>query len=211
LHDSSRPAEQFASFEVQERAARLGMWAFLGSETLLFSGLFALYAAYRTMYPRDFAVAAGRNILWVGTSNTIVLVTSSLAVALAVHAIRHDRPRHAIHRLGGAVLLGFAFLGLKAVEYTKHIADGFLPGAYYRSAELPGYGARAFFTLYWFATGLHALHVIAGMIALVWIAVRTHQGRYSPERHVPFELGSLYWHLVDVVWIFLWPLLYLAR
>jgi len=204
-------AEQFEDLEKQASAARLGMWAFLGSEVLLFSGLFALYAGYRTMYPADFASAVAHDNVAIGTTNTFILLTSSLTVALAVHAIRAARARRAAGLLLASVALGLLFLVLKGFEYAEHFRQGIYPGDRYRFAELSGYGAKTFFTIYYVATGLHALHVTAGISVLGYLAWACRRGHYTPEYHMPLELGGLYWHLVDIVWIFLWPLLYLAH
>jgi cytochrome c oxidase subunit III len=203
-------AEQFESFEQQDHALRLGMWTFLASELLLFSGLFALYAAYRTMYGADFVAALKHNTIWYGTINTYILLTSSFTVALTVWAVRHGRIRLCAGLLAVTALQGFAFLVVKAIEYHHHIVDGALPGPMYHYAALPTLGANRFFTLYWISTGLHAFHVTAGIGVLLWMLARTLQGRYTRERHTYLEMGTLYWHLVDVIWIFLWPLLYLG-
>jgi cytochrome c oxidase subunit 3 len=204
-------AEQFDTLERQAQAARLGMWAFLASEALLFAGLFTLYAAYRTMYGHDFAAASPHNNLFLGTTNTVVLITSSFTVAMSVHAVRSDRPSRAAWLLTLSVALGAVFLVLKGIEYAQHIHEGAVPGPAYHMAELPTFGANVFFGLYWSMTGLHALHVTVGMAVLAFLAHRTRAGAYSAQSHTAVELGGLYWHLVDIIWIFLWPLLYLAR
>jgi cytochrome c oxidase subunit 3 len=206
-----RLAEQFEDMAKQTHAAHLGMWVFLGSEVLLFAGLFALYAGYRVMYPVDFASATEHNNVAIGTINTFILITSSLTVALSIHAIRGSRPRCTAYLLLASMLLGIVFLFLKGVEYAEHFHEGIFPGAAYRFADLPGYGAKLFFTLYFLMTGLHALHVIGGLIVLGWIFIGCMQGQYGEAYHTPVELGGLYWHLIDVIWIFLWPLLYLIH
>ncbi len=206
-----RLAVQFQSLEVQAHAARLGMWLFLASELLLFGGLFALYAAYRILHGADFLAAAGHNSRTLGTVNTVVLISSSFTVAMAVHAMRGERPRRAALLLGLTILLALGFLAVKAIEYRAHIAAGILPGVYYRAAGPATAGAHTFFTLYYFMTGLHGLHVVGGMAALSWLTRRAWRRLDSAQHHVPLELGALYWHLVDLVWIFLWPLLYLAH
>ena len=203
-------AEQFSSFETQDHALRLGMWTFLASELLLFSGMFALYASYRAMYGADFEAAIKHNTLLYGTINTYLLLTSSFTVALTVWATRRGQPRLTALLLGVTILQGIAFLIIKGYEYKLHIAEGALPGPFYHWQELPTFGANRFFTLYWLMTGMHALHVTAGLGVLVWMCVRALQGRYTPERYTYLEMGTLYWHLVDVIWIFLWPLLYLS-
>ena len=204
-------AEQYSTVEGREYALRFGMWIFLASEILLFAGLFALYAAYRTMYPREFAHAIEHNTIGYGTFNTYLLITSSFTVALAVWAARRARPHTVTALLLVTAAFGVGFLVIKAVEYAVHIRAGILPGAWYRSSEMPSYGAKMFWTLYYTSTGLHALHVTAGLVVLLWMTVRSVARAYTPERHVWLELGTLYWHLVDIMWIFLWPLLYLTH
>lgn len=202
-------AEHFEDLEVQSHAARLGMWAFLGSEMLLFAGLFALYASYRSLYRPEFHAAAQHMSVLFGTINTFVLLTSSLTVALAVWAVRAGRSRLPSVLLVATLLLAAAFLVLKGAEYAQHFAEGIYPGfRYYAFAELPQPGVKIFFTLYYFMTGLHALHVIAGMGVLTWCLMA--RRRFTAERHIGLELGAMYWHLVDLIWIFLWPLLYLV-
>jgi cytochrome c oxidase subunit 3 len=205
-----RLGEQYDSFATQEESLEFGMWIFLGSELLLFAALFALYAAYRAMFLADFKQAIHHNTLAFGTVNMYVLLTSSLLAALSVSAVRADRPRTAALLLVGTALLGLAFLGIKVAEYAEHVRDGALPGPYYRFAELPTYGANRFFTLYWVMTGVHALHVTAGVAVVAWMAARAWRGFYRAGLHAKLVMGTLYWHLVDVIWIFLWPLLYLS-
>jgi cytochrome c oxidase subunit 3 len=209
---SSSIAERgpYASVGARDRALRLGMWVFVGSETLLFAVLFGAYAAYRAVYSDEFAAAAAENQVWVGTLNTLVLIVSSFFVAWAVELLRHDRPRAAMRAVAATMALGGVFLALKTYEYSGHLAHGIAPGVHYHFHELPTFGAQTFFTLYYLMTGLHALHVIAGLVVLGWMLVRVRRGRLTAERYVALELGALYWHLVDVVWIFLWPLLYLT-
>jgi cytochrome c oxidase subunit 3 len=204
-------AEQFEDLGRQTETARLGMWAFLGSEALLFTGLFALYAGYRALYPDDFAAAVSHNDVTLGTINTFILLTSSFTVALSVHQVRLARRRNAALLLFFSVLLGFVFLAIKLTEYGKHFEEGIYPGSHYRYDGLPGYGAQMFFTVYYVSTGLHAFHVVAGMALLSWLMIGAWRGAYSPLYHTPLELGALYWHLVDIIWIFLWPCLYLMH
>jgi cytochrome c oxidase subunit III len=204
-------AEQFETLEKQEHAARLAMWVFLGSETLLFGGLFALYATYRAMYPFEFHRALLENNTLLGTINTLVLITSSFTVALAVHYVREDRSRVAAVLLALSAAFGVTFLVVKFVEYAEHIHHHALPAGMYSMADAPPGGVIMGQTLYWFMTALHALHVVAGMILLgiaAWGCARRHYGRH---RCIIVENAGLYWHLVDIVWIFLWPLFYLAK
>ena len=186
---------QYESLERQHTTARLGMWVFLGSESLLFAGLFALYAAYRFAYPVEFHAASAHANLVIGTVNTYILLTSSLTVAL----------------LGATIVFGLAFDVLKIIEYAGHLAEGIAPGLYYAFDALPAHGVVLYVTLYYLLTGLHALHVTGGVVVLIWLALRAHRGDFTPQSHLALELGGLYWHLVDLVWIFLWPLLYLIR
>jgi cytochrome c oxidase subunit 3 len=204
-------APQFEDLTRQRDAARLGMWAFLGSEALLFAGLFGLYATYRALYPEAFGDAVMHNDATIGTINTFILLTSSFTVALAVHEVRVARPRRAAFLLLATIVFAVAFFVFKMTEYADHFRRGIYPGSNYRYAELPGYGAQVFFTLYFVSTGLHALHVTAGAAVLTWLMFGTFRGEFSPLYHTPLELGALYWHLVDVIWIFLWPCLYLMH
>jgi cytochrome c oxidase subunit 3 len=203
--------EQFYDLVTQRASARLGMWVFLGSETRLFAGLFALYVAYRLMYHDEFSAGVAHNNQLFGTINTLVLLTSSLTVALAIAALRAGRPKRVGLLLLLTLLLASAFLVIKGFEYSHHFAEGIYPGTSYQFAELDTRGAKLFFTLYYFMTGLHALHVIAGMGVIGLLALLHWRRPYGAADHLPVELGGLYWHLFDAVWIFLWPLFYLIR
>jgi cytochrome c oxidase subunit 3 len=207
---AEQPAEHFASIEQQEHAAHFGMWLFLASEVLLFGALFGLYSAYRVVYGKAFLDAAHHNNTTIGTINTFILISSSFFAAWAVHSIRRERQRAVVGSLAITIVLGCVFLALKAVEYLEHFHEGIYPGALYRFEALPTGGANVFFTLYYFMTGLHGLHVVGGLIALcvvLWRAARRH---YTRTRYTSLELSVLYWHLVDLIWIFLWPLMYLV-
>jgi len=206
-----RLADQFESLEKQEHAAKFGLWVFLASEILLFAALFGLYTAYRLMYPAEFARAAGHNNVAIGTINTLILITSSATVALALWAVRGGLKRLASGLVLFSIGCGVLFLILKGVEYNQHFQAGIFPGEAYRNAELTGHGAELFFNLYYLITGLHAIHVIVGLVVLCWLAEGSLRGRFGPGNQARFELGTLYWHLVDIVWIFVWPLLYLLR
>jgi cytochrome c oxidase subunit 3 len=207
--ESVEAAEHFATPERREHAAHLGMWLFLTSETLLFGALFAVYTGYRLTHSADFHAAARLNDARLGTLNTLILISSSFFAAWAVHAARHERRRTVLRCLWVTLLLGAGFLVVKSFEYADHFAHGIFPGAEYANPEHPEAGARLFFMLYYFMTGLHAAHVIGGLVTLGVLAHLCSRRR-SLASYVPLELGVLYWHLVDAVWIFLWPLLYLA-
>lgn len=209
--ESERAAAHFEDLANEHDAGRFAMWVFIGSEVLFFAALFTLFAGFRAHYPREFAEAAQHSNLTIGSANTYVLITSSLLVALSVDAIRRDRARAVLWLLSGAGLLGLLFLFLKSWEYAEHFREGIFPGVAYRFEELPARGAMLFFTLYYVATGIHALHVIVGLGLFAWVARRTWRGLYSSRAHQGLELTALYWHLVDVIWIFLWPAFYLIR
>ena len=204
--------EQFQELEQQTHAAELGMWAFMASEVLFFSGLFGLFAAYRLEYGDTFREAAKHTDLPLGSANTFILLTSSLLVVLASHAVHLGRPARTVARLlGGTIVLGVVFLALKLLEYVHHYREGLLPGQFYANAEIPERGARVFFTLYYAMTGIHAIHVSVGICLMMWMLSMARRGRFTPEYQTPLELSGIYWHFVDIVWVFLWPLLYLLR
>ena len=202
-------AHHFSSLERQVDASRLGMWLFLCTEVLLFAGLFTGYAVYRYSFPIAFAASARTSEIWAGTLNTVVLITSSLTVALAIHFVRTGRQRAAVVCLLITLAFALTFLGIKAIEYTAHFHEHQLPGRYYRFEGVRLPGASMYWALYFLMTGLHGLHVLIGMSVLGVIAWRTSRGYYTPHYYVGIKLAGLYWHLVDLIWIFLFPLLYL--
>jgi cytochrome c oxidase subunit 3 len=206
----------FESLDRQREAARLGMWIFLASELLLFGALFALYATERAEHPAGFHEGMKHAEVITGSVNTVVLLISSYLVARAVHALRDDRARFAAALTGGTVLLGLVFLGLKFYEYGAHIEEGAVPGghgAFYLEHRVEGGadGLASYFTLYWLTTGLHAVHVLIGMSILAFFGVAMWRRRLGAGHSHRLEIAALYWHLVDAVWIFLWPLYYLMR
>lgn len=206
-----RLAEHFASLEVQNHAARLGMWLFLSTEILLFAGLFVCYGCYRFLFPEAFAAASRHLDLWLGATNTVVLITSSLTAALAVHYAKAGRNGLVALMFILTIGMACAFLVIKGFEYSHKFAEGALPGKYYHFEEVQLPGAPLYFTVYFLATGLHAFHVIVGMSVLAWLTVKAiRQKNFGPNNYTAVELGSMYWHLVDLVWIFLFPLLYLV-
>jgi len=202
-------AHHFESLEKQAHAARLGMWLFLATEVLLFTALFAAYAVYRYLFHQTFADASRHIETWIGLVNTIVLVTSSFTVALGVHRATRGDGKGTAFFFGLTVLLALVFLGFKAVEYSHHFQEGQLPGRYYAFEGVQAPGAPIFFALYFLITGLHGIHVVIGMTVLSVVAVMSYRGRFTAEYHTPVELGGLYWHLVDLIWIFVFPLIYL--
>jgi cytochrome c oxidase subunit 3 len=202
-------AHHFESLEKQGHAARMGMWLFLATEILLFAVLFAAYGVYRYLYYDAFVAASKTVETWVGAVNTGVLVTSSLTVALGVDAAARGNGKRTGLLLLASVALAVVFLALKAYEYHHHFVTGQLPTRYYTYAEIQAPGVGIFWALYFLITGLHAIHVVIGMTILTVVAVMALRGRFAPEYHTPVELGGLYWHLVDLIWIFVFPLIYL--
>ena len=205
-----RLAAHFASLEVQTHAARLGMWLFLSTEVLLFAGVFVLYGVYRFLFPEAWAAASRSLDLTLGTVNTVVLITSSLTAALAVHFAKEGKNKLVVIMFALTLVMALGFLGIKAVEYQHKFHEGMLPGPHYtyQGIQLPG--VPLYFSVYFLATGLHAFHVCVGMGVLAWLMIRTWRNpNLGPNNFTAIELGSMYWHLVDLVWIFLFPLLYL--
>jgi cytochrome c oxidase subunit 3 len=199
----------FATAEQQEESSRLGMWIFLLTEILLFGGLFCFYAVYRSWYPDMFYNAHKQLNVVLGATNTIVLITSSVTMALAIRSMQLGRKNGTIAYMGTTLVLAATFLVIKFFEYAHKFELGELPGKYYTYKGIQGTNPHVFFSAYFTMTGLHALHVIAGMCAISWMIYRTSRNHFSAEYYTPIELTGLYWHLVDMVWIFLFPLLYL--
>jgi cytochrome c oxidase subunit III len=204
---SATLAEQFEDAGQQYEASQLGMWTFLATEVLFFGGLFLAYIVYRYFYPEGFAEGSRHTDLFYGTLNTAILLTSSLTMALAVHAARANRRNATVRALLLTLLFALGFLVVKGFEYHEDFIEALVPGPGFNS-ELPQHAA-IFFWLYWAMTGLHAVHVTVGVGVLTVIAVMAGRGRFSDRYHTPVEVAGLYWHFVDLVWIFLYPLLYL--
>jgi cytochrome c oxidase subunit 3 len=203
--------EREAHFDTMVRqagAARFGMWVFLASEVLLFGALFALYASYRAEWPFAFARGVEENDALLGTTNTLLLILSSFLVALGAHRLAGGKARSSALLASGAALIGVAFLLIKTHEYMMHFSHGIFPGGRGEYFEHAPAGSAVFFTLYFGMTGLHGIHVAVGSTVLVVCAVQTWRGRLAPHG---LEVAALYWHLVDGIWIFLWPLFYLMR
>jgi cytochrome c oxidase subunit 3 len=187
------------------------MWIFLGTEILFFAGLFALYTGYRTEHPVGFGVGVEHNTLVYGSINTGVLLVSSFTVALALQQLRSGARKACMFLVGTTVFLGLAFLCIKAAEYAHHFDEGIYPGGVGRFfGERPEPGIKMFFTLYFCMTGLHAIHVFVGMCILGVLLAHVRLGRITAEISHPLALGAIYWHFVDLIWIFLWPLFYLV-
>ncbi|MDA8098826.1 MAG: cytochrome c oxidase subunit 3 family protein [Nitrospiraceae bacterium] len=187
--------------------SKLGMWFFLFTEIILFGGLFLLYSVYRSLHHDDFHRAATELSVFIGTVNTVILITSSLTVALAINAIKQDRRASAAVLLGVTIALGLLFLVNKYFEWTGHIHEGIYPD----SPELlaKSHGTILFYGLYYVMTGLHGIHVIAGMAVLAGVLVMVLRGTVNGKDYVKLENSGLFWHLVDLIWIYLFPLFYL--
>jgi cytochrome c oxidase subunit III len=187
--------------------AKLGMWLFLLSEILLFGGLFILYSAYRYRFASDFHQASREMEVMLGTLNTFLLQTSALSMTLSIWALRRGNRRRSAYLLIGTMVLGLLFLGIKAEEWLAHIEGGIYPQSAVLLARPKG--EIIFFSLYYAMTGLHGLHVLIGLCALTLMLVFLLKGKINASRFVPLENTGLYWHLVDIIWIFLYPLFYL--
>jgi len=200
----------FDNMEQQAEASTLGMWTFLVTEIMFFGGLFMAYLVYRWQSPLGFQEASHHlNIYW-GAANTAILIVSSLTMAFAVRAAQTSQPvRTQVGWLLATMGFGAAFLGIKAIEYTDKFRDHIVPGPNFQWEGLYPKPAEQFYSLYFAMTGLHALHMIIGlgiMAVITWMASRK---TFDSEYYTPVEVAGLYWHFVDIVWIFLFPLLYL--
>ena len=202
-------AHHFESLDQQKEAATLGMWVFLVTEVLFFGGLFAGYAIYRTWYPDAFAAASRELDIVLGSINTVVLITSSLTMALAVHAAQTGERRLVLWLLLATMALGATFLGIKGVEYYHKFAEHHVPGPAFSFEPEHFSQAQIFFSFYFMMTGLHALHMVIGLGIMIVMLWWTWNGTITVDYANPIEISGLYWHFVDIVWIFLFPLLYL--
>ena len=208
---STSPAllHHFDSAEQQKNASTLGMWIFLVTEIMFFGGLFLCYIVYRTTHPVAFVAASHELDITLGGINTAVLIGSSLTMVLAVSAAQAGLRKSLVAFLILTILLGSVFLGIKAVEYHEKFVNHHVPGPSFHFEGPEAAHAQLFFSLYFAMTGLHALHMIIGIPILLTLAWLAHRGHYGADYHAPVEMTGLYWHFVDIIWIFLFPLLYL--
>ena len=202
-------AHHFSDTEQQKESAKLGMWIFLLTEVLLFGGLFTFYAIYRAWNPDMFHNAHQFLNVNLGAINTVVLITSSVTMALAIRSMQVNKKQHTILYLVATLTLAATFLVIKYFEYAHKFHLGQLPGKFYTFTGIEGSNPHIFFSVYFVMTGLHGIHVIAGMIVISWVLRRTIKNEFSGEYYTPIEMAGLYWHLVDLIWIYLFPLLYL--
>ena len=201
-------AEQFQEPAQQKEAATLGMWVFLSTEVLFFGGMLMAYSGYRFYYPAAWSDAAELMEKTIGTINTGILLTSSLTVALAVRYAKLGAKRPLLWCLGLTALFGIAFNGLKLYEYADHVHNHLLPGVDFQASLANMPVGRLFFTFYYVMTGIHALHVLIGIGLFTSLFFLVAQDRYLGPHSLPIEVIALYWHFVDLVWIFLYPLFY---
>jgi cytochrome c oxidase subunit 3 len=199
----------FDSMEQQRDSSTLGMWAFVAQEAMFFGGLFTAYLVYRVLYPQGFRIGSSLLDIKLGGFNTAVLIASSFTMAMAVWAAQTGRRRLIGHMLVATLALGSVFLAVKYVEYSHKFHDHLVPGAHFQLASPYADNVELFFALYFAMTGMHALHMVVGAGILLWYIPQAYKGRFTPEYSHPVELFGLYWHFVDIVWIFLFPLLYL--
>lgn len=213
-HHPHHPAlvHHFDSLAEQHEAASLGMWTFLVTEVLFFGGALMAYSIYRSWYPDAFASASHHLDITLGAFNTAVLIVSSLTMALAVHAAQLGEMAKLKRFLIFTMILGAAFLVVKGFEYREKYLEGHIPGLFrFDYHEEPQFFAHAqiFFSIYFVLTGLHALHMLVGLGIMIWMYTWVQKGVIDEEYNSPIEIAGLYWHFVDIVWIFLFPLLYL--
>ena len=211
VHHHFHHQHQFDSAEQQYEASTLGMWIFLVTEIMFFGGVFTAYVQYRTAFPEGFGHASNHLDLTLGAFNTAVLIASSLTMALAVHASQLGKRGRLVIYLVLTMMLGAVFLGVKGFEYAHKFHEHLVPGPHFQFPEPHARAAQIFFSLYFAMTGLHALHMVIGIGIMVVLTVQAARGRFGHNYHTPIEISGLYWHFVDIIWIFLFPLLYLIH
>ncbi len=228
-HHPTILAHQFDDLHQQKESVTLGMWAFLVTEVMFFGGAFLGYAVYRFYYPDAFAAASAKESWRIGAFNTVVLLISSLTVALAVHEAQAGNNRGIIKYLAITIVLALVFVGIKGYEYNHIIHEGYAPWQrdvqpYPGDNPSPAVGAEGgladhalpkpaviFFSFYFAMTSIHALHMLIGVGLFIWLIKLARNNRFSPEYYNPVEVVGLYWHFVDIVWIFIYPLFYLIN
>lgn len=202
-------AHHFESAEHEFDASKFGMWLFLVTEIMLFGGLFVAYIIFRNLYPEMYVAASHHLNKIMGGTNTIVLLFSSLTMALAIGKAQRNDPKASARYLIITLLCAATFMVIKYFEYQHKFHEGLFPGGYFTNKELTHPKSPLFFSLYFVMTGLHGLHVMIGMGLITWILRRTNRGEFSSAYFTPVEMVGLYWHVVDLIWIYLFPLLYL--
>lgn len=207
---SNHVVAQHFQTEIQEyESAKLGIWLFLVTEILLFGGLFVIYIVFRGLYPEMFHEASRFLNRPLGALNTVVLICSSFTMAMAVNRTQAEDTKKAIHFLALTLLFAATFMVVKYFEYTHKIHEGLLPGFHFSYEAIHHSKAPLFFSLYFMMTGLHGIHVLGGMGLILWVLVKSKLGHFNRNYSTPVEITGIYWHLVDLIWIYLFPLLYL--
>jgi len=201
----------FTTAEQQADAGKIGMWLFLVTEVLLFGGLFVGFAIMQSLHREAFVAAHHQLDRVLGFINTVVLLTSSYTMVMAVHSARTDRRKRVIVYLLLTLICAGVFLGIKYIEYSHKFHEGLLPGRYYSHKGDSVPGQFMFFSFYFMMTGLHGVHILGGMAVILWVLRRAVRGDFSHAYYTPVDLVGLYWHLVDLIWIYLFPLLYLIK
>ena len=187
----------------------MGMWLFLMSEIMFFGAVFAAYVVYRHAYPQVFEEASRYLDLTLGSINTAILLTSSLCMALAVNSAARGARKQIVFFLLATIVLGIIFLGIKFVEYSREFSEHLFPGGNFQYPGSDPARAKIFFSLYFTLTGLHAVHMIIGILLIGILAILAWRRNFTPAHYAPVDMIGLYWHFVDIVWIFIFPLLYL--
>lgn len=209
-HEHLDHAHHFDSIEHEFEAGKLGMWLFLVTEVMLFGVLFAGYGLFNYLYPEMFREAHHHLNKVMGAVNTVVLLISSLTMALAIAFIQRDDRKKSMIMLGITFACACAFLVIKYFEYSSKIHHGILPGDLFTSTDFKSSNVALFFSFYYVMTGLHGIHVLIGMGAIAWVFIRMMRGEFNSRKFMAVEFVGLYWHIVDLIWIFLFPLLYLV-
>jgi cytochrome c oxidase subunit III len=207
---STALAHQFDDIEQQHESASLGMWIFLATEVMFFGAMFLGYSVYRSAYTAAYAEASRHLDVVLGGINTAVLLCSSLTMALAVHGAQLGGRRTVVTLLVATMILGSVFLGIKGIEYYHKYEEHFIPGPNFQFPGPNGPRAQIFFSFYFVMTGMHALHMVVGIGIMIVMILLTLRRRFSATYYFPIEMAGLYWHFVDIVWVFLFPLLYLV-
>lgn len=203
-------AHHYNSAEHEYATSKEGVWLFLTSEILMFGGLFVGYIIYSHLYPEVFAEGS-KHLNWkLGALNTIVLLFSSLTMVLGVHYSQEGNRKKAVTMLATTIACGAIFMIVKYFEYTHKIHEGLLPGTWYSADKHGISNIGLYYSFYFMMTGLHGIHVLAGMLLILWVLLRANKGEFGPKYFTPVEGVGLFWHLVDLIWIFLFPLLYLV-
>ncbi len=207
--NQSHVQHHFVDSEQQFDSAKLGMWLFLVTEILFFGGLFVAYIVYRAWNPELFIKASVQLDTIMGAANTAVLILSSLTMAMSIREIQLNRVNRSIMYLAMTIVCAVFFMVVKYFEYTHKFDMGILPGAGYTFTGIDDPQANIFFSIYYMMTGLHGIHVVIGIGLITWLILKARAGAFSSAYYTPIEITGLYWHLVDIIWIFLFPLFYL--